>query len=98
MDHLRQFTLYPCLGPGTVIPVTPRCVRCHFISCLVKEEGPGVLKLRAVLELRATAIYAAICFTNGAVVLISIFRGSAATAIVAVISSTPLMYSAVSFS
>lgn len=42
--------------------------------------------------------YAAICFAIGAAVLISIFRGNAATAIGAVISSTPFTYSAVNFS
>jgi hypothetical protein len=52
------------------------------------DSGPSVLP----------ATYAAICFTNGAVVLTSIFRGKAATLIGAAISNTPFTYSAVSFS
>jgi hypothetical protein len=51
-----------------------------------------------LLPLLLLAAYAAICFTYGAVVLTSIFRGRAAAAIGAVISNTPLTYSAVNFS
>src|ERR1700758_935127 len=44
------------------------------------------------------SVQAAICLVNGTVDLISILRGRATAATGAVISNTPLIYSAVSFS
>lgn len=67
----------------------------HYVAVLTKENGPEPLSSGPFVLL---ATYAAICFTNGAVVLISIFRGKAATVIGAVISNTPFTYSAVNFS
>ena len=60
-----------------------------------KKNGPEPLSPGPFILL---ATYAAICFTDGVVALISIFRGKAATVIGAVISNTPFTYSAVSFS
>lgn len=69
-------------------PLGRRC------PCIEKRPGTIAVPGRFVLP----ASYAATCFTNGAVVLISILRGKAAAATGAVISNTPCTYSAVNFS
>jgi hypothetical protein len=62
----------------------------------IKEKRPRTVAAPGRFVLPAS--YAAICLTNGAVVLTSILRGKAAAATGAVISNTPFTYSAVSFS
>lgn len=60
------------------------------------RKRPGTVAVPGCFVLPAS--YAAICLTNGAIVLTSIFRGKAVAATGAVISNTPFTYSAVSFS
>ena len=88
---LREIEAQVCrhVAPWCLIPKAQGGARANR-----KRPGTVAAPSRFVLP----ASYAAICLTNGAIVLTSILRGKAAAATGAVISNTPFTYSAVSFS
>ena len=78
-------------------PVAPRCLVPRVQGgAHANGKRPGTVAAPGRFVLSAS--YAAICLTNGDIVLTSILRGKAAAATGAVISNTPFTYSAVSFS
>jgi hypothetical protein len=73
------------------------CTMHAYCSCVAAPTTQRLRRDHFARRLRAASTYAAICLTNG-VVLISILRGSAAAATGAVISRTPFTNSATNFS
>lgn len=104
--------LGPGNSPGPLPPSTTSAAVPLAVTwlTLLRDAGHSPTRKRAPIQGKAArnrcssgpfallAAYAAICFTNGAVVLTSILCGNAAAATGAVISNTPFTYSAVSFS